>query len=602
MELNKRYIEFIENDVQQRGLVHDDLLDELVDHFCIMVERKMELGQRFFEAYQESLNEFGADGALNEIQNTTIQYQQHPKIMLKNYVKIAWRNLERHRFYSLINIFGLAIGVASSLLIVLFVLDELNYDTFHKDGDRIYRIVSDITFGDNDFEFPMAPAPLGWTAISEFGEIEQVVRIRNRGSYLVRAADAVENFNVDQLLSVDSTFFQVFSFNLIEGNPRTALKGPDKTVISESLAVKLFGTTQVTGENVVYDGEDLLQVTGVYEDMPSNSHFRADALISMETGDEGTDGIWLSNNFFTYMKLREGVNAKALESKFPVMVDKYVGPQVKQFTGVDFEKAKAEGSKVVYLLQPLQDIHLKSGYTIELGSNGDIQYVYIFSAIAAFIILLACINFMNLSTARSSTRAREVGIRKVLGSVKGHLVRQFLIESIIITGIATIIALGVATAAIPFFNNLTGKSLSIPFTDPWLYIILLVVILGLGFAAGIYPSIFLSSFKPVQVLKGKILSGRSGAPVRSLLVIVQFSITIFLLLGTAAVYQQLNFIQNKKLGFNKEQVLLIRDAYMLGDQLNSFRNSLVQHTSISSAGISSFLPIENSYRSDNSFW
>jgi putative ABC transport system permease protein len=209
---------------------------------------------------------------------------------------------------------------------------------------------------------------------------------------------------------------------------------------------------------------------------------------------------------------------------------------------------------------------------------------------------------MNLSTARSSTRAREVGIRKVLGSIKGHLVRQFLLESIIITGIATIIAIVIASFGVPFFNTLTGKSLIIPFTNPWLYVILLGVVLGLGFAAGIYPSLFLSNFKPVQVLKGRLLSGRSGAPVRSLLVIVQFSITIFLLLGTAAVYKQLNFIQNKKLGFNKEQVILVRDAYMLGDNINAFKNSLIQHTSINAIGVSGYLPIDASYRSDNSFW
>jgi len=284
------------------------------------------------------------------------------------------------------------------------------------------------------------------------------------------------------------------------------------------------------------------------------------------------------------------------------MIDRYIGPQVKEFIGQDFEEAKASGAKIQYMLQPMADIYLHSDFGFDIGRTGDIQVVYIFSAIALLIIVLACINFMNLSTARSATRAKEVGIRKVLGSIRPHLIRQFLTESILLTAISFVIALAFATLVLPWFNQIAQKDLSIPFGQPIFYILSIGGVLGLGIGAGLYPSFFLSAFKPVQVLKGKILSSRTGSPVRSTLVIFQFVITIVLLLGTVTVYKQLNYIQSKKLGFNKEQVLIVRDPYMLGNDIDVYRNRMLSSTHVNHATLSGYLPIEKSNRSDMSFW
>ncbi|MEJ2003667.1 MAG: ABC transporter permease [Cyclobacteriaceae bacterium] len=602
MQLNNSHISFIREDLERRGLVADDLLDELVDHFCEKVGERMDGGIRFFEAYQWALDDFGAERTVRMVQEENIRITQQPKNMLRNYFLIAWRNIKKQKFYSFINIFGLAVGIAASMLISLYVINELQYDNFHVKGDRIYRITSDIHFGENDFNFAVAPAPMAAALIQDFPEIENVVRFRSYGSNLIRPIDENSNIKVDRLVYSDSTFFDIFSFSLLQGNPETALSGTNKAIISRSTAERLYGTIDVLGKQVFINGSFQAEISGVYENMPANSHLQFDTMVSMETLQESFNTIWLSNNFYTYLLLQEGADPEALEAKFPDMVERYIGPQVKQFTGQDFEEAKQSGAKIEFILQPLTEIYLKSNFTFDIGQTGDIQVVYIFSAIALLIIVLACINFMNLSTARSATRAKEVGIRKVLGSVRPHLIRQFLTESILLTAISFLIALGLASLFLPWFNRIAQKSLTLPFDDPAFYIISIGGILLLGSGAGLYPSLFLSAFRPVQVLKGKILNSRSGTPVRSTLVVFQFVITIVLLLGTAAVYKQLDYIQSKKLGFDKEQVLIVRDAYMLGNDTDVYKNRMLASANVRDATLSGYLPIEKSNRSDMSFW
>ena len=602
MALNNSHIEFIKNEIERHSIVADDLVDELVDHFCELIEERMAEGQRFFEAHQSVMESFGASSGITAIQHENIKTQQQQSVMFKNYLKIAIRNIKKQKFYSFINVFGLATGIAASLLIVLFIINELQYDNFHTKRDRIYRIISDVHFGDNDFTFPVAPAPLAAALRLEFPEVENTVRIRKQGSFLVRPAESAENIKVDDLGFVDSTFFKIFTVPLISGNEEDALKGPNKIVISESTARNLFGSGEAMGRQVLLDGDRQAVVSGVFKDFPSNSHMQMDILVSMESLEESFSQIWLSNNFYTYVLLGTEGSAAALETKFPAMVDKYVGPQIKQFVGVDFEAAKEAGTRIEYTLQSLPTIYLHSNYTFDIGPSSDIQKIYIFSAIAFLIMVLACINFMNLSTARSTTRAKEVGIRKVLGSIRGHLMRQFLTESVLLTAIAFVIAIFFAQIFLPSFNQIASKDLTIPFSSPLFYAVSLSGILLLGIAAGLYPSFFLSAFRPVQVLKGKILNSRSGAPIRSTLVVLQFVITIALLLGTTAVYKQLKYISDKKLGFNKEEVLIVRDAYMLGNDLEAYRNNVLSSSNISYGSVSGYLPVTSSNRSDATYW
>jgi len=308
MQLNNSHIEFISNDLEKRGLVSDDLLEELVDHFCEKVEIRTEEGIRFFEAYQQALEEFGAERTVQLVQEENIRITQQPRNMIKNYFLIAWRNIKKQKFYSFINIFGLAVGIAASLLISLYVYNELQFDNFHEKGDRIYRITSDIHFGENDFEFAVAPAPLGATLLADFPEVENAVRFRSQGSFLVRPTDQNANIKVNQLVYTDSSFFSVFSVPLLQGNPSTALSGMRKAVISRSTAEQLYGEADVLGQQILLDGSTQAEISGVFADFPQNSHFQFDIMVSMESLQESFNTIWLSNNFYTYFTEGRGVS------------------------------------------------------------------------------------------------------------------------------------------------------------------------------------------------------------------------------------------------------------------------------------------------------
>ena len=511
--------------------------------------------------------------------------------MLKNYLKIAFRNLWRNKAFSAINISGLAIGLATCLVIMLYVTNELGYDRFNEKADRIVRIVFKASINGEKVEVATAAAPTAQTLLANYPEVEEATRVRVYGAPFVTYNN--QTFKEDRFAFVDANFFQVFTLPLIQGNAKTALTEPNTIIITKAIAQKYFGNEDPMGKVLQLKNEKTsYKVTGVIDKVPTNSHFHFDIFGSMAGVEEAKETTWMSNNFNTYLVLRPGFNYKQLEAKFPALLQKQMGPEVQKALGISLEEFLKKGNKVGLFLQPLTAIHLHSDFKGEFEPTGDIRYVYIFGAIAVFMLLIASINFMNLSTAGASKRAREVGIRKVLGSVQGELVRQFLLESILLTIIALVLAILLVYLALPTFNDLAGKELTFHFTeDLWLLPVLLLFGLIVGILAGSYPAFFLSSFRPVAVLKGTLTAGKESLSLRSGLVVFQFFISIALMIGTTVVYQQLNYIQNKKVGYDKDQVLVLHDTYVLGKQEEIYRQQLEQDPRVVSASISSFLPV-----------
>lgn len=591
--LNSDNIDFIIKDLHKRGILMDELRDEIIDHVCSAVEEKMKDGDRFVDAYEEVIESFGNTQGLQETQKQSA--------MLQNYFTVAFRNLKKQSFYTFINVAGLAVGVASCLIIMLYVFNELSYDKHFKDHERIYRVESEILFGDNHLVMAVTPAPLAETLRKDFPEVDVAARMWNRSTRIFRKSD--ESFKEANSIMGDSSLFKVFDIPFVEGQPGTALREPYTMVISRAAAEKYFPNESALGQTLITNDKNW-KITGVFEDLPTNTHFKMDFILSLVTSDYNKDGNWLSNNFYTYVKLKSGVDSKALEAKFPKMVDMYAGPQASAAFGADFtmEKFRASGNKLEFTLINVADIHLYSDRAGEVGVNSNVAYVYLFGAIAAFILIIACINFMNLSTARSSNRAKEVGIRKVMGSFRSHLVRQFLMESIMLSVISFVIAVVVAWIFLPMFNSLALKDLMLPFGSPFFWLALIGATLLTGMLAGLYPAFFLSSFTPASVLKGNVSRGTRSGIVRGALVIFQFWISIVLIVGTIAVNQQLSYIQNKKIGFNKDQVIVIKDAYALKDQLQSFKNEVEKDNRIKSGTIAGSLPVKGTDRNDNAYW
>ena len=517
--------------------------------------------------------------------------------MFKNYLKIAWRNLLRNRAFSAINITGLSIGLASCMLISMYVLDELGFDRFNENADRIVRVTFKGDMNGSKINEAHVMPPTASTLKSEYPEVLEATRLRQAGGQKVIVGN--KQYNGDNMFFSDANIFQVFTLPLIQGDAKTALIQPDNVVISEELANKYFGKTDVLGNVIKFKGSDkAAKITGVMHNMPSNSHFHADLLMSMESLQDSKSDSWMTSEFFTYLLLRKGTDYKQLEAKLPQTVEKYMGPQLKKAMGVTMSEFEKSGNRLILKLQPLSDIHLFSDFVYDLSPAGDIRYVYIFGAVAAIILIIACINFMNLSTASSSKRAREVGVRKVMGSQKSELVWQFLMESILLTAFAMLLATILAYTCLPLFNQLSGKDLALEVqTLPVLIPSLLVFGLLVGIFAGSYPAFFLSSFKPITILKGKFISNKNSIGLRSGLVVVQFFISVTLMIGTTVVYQQLKFIQNKKLGYNKDQVLIL-DTWALGTQQNTFRNELLQNPTILDASSSSYIPAGPSYNNN----
>lgn len=504
-----------------------------------------------------------------------------------------WKN----KGFTAINIVGLSVGLATCLLILLYVMDELSYDKYNVKADRIYRVDANILFGGNHFIMAVTPEPMGAAIKKDFPEVEQETRLRDYGGFSVKKGD--QNVVEDKVIYADSTLFDVFTLPMVAGDPKTALVNPKSVVVTESTAMKYFNTTDVVGKSLTVNDTGYLKITGVIKDVPKQSHFNYNFFVSLNGSLQSWEvNKWSSNNLHTYLVLKKGADPKVLEAKFDDMVGRYITSELKGLN-MTVETFKKSGNYLHYSLMPLTDIHLHSNKTAELGANSDIQYVYIFSLIAAFILLIACVNFMNLSTARSSGRAKEVGVRKVLGSMRSNLISQFLAESILVAFISLLLALGFATLLLPYFNQLAGKAISFSvFANPWLLLAMALLMLVVGLLAGSYPAFYLSAFRPIEVLKGKLAAGFKNSWLRSGLVVFQFWISIVLIVGTIVIYNQLSYIRNKDVGFKRDNMLIIKNTFALGNQADAFKNDILKLTGVTSATKTGFLPTA-SWRSDS---
>jgi len=522
--------------------------------------------------------------------------------MFKNNLKIAWRSLKKQPFFTFLNTFGLAIGMAGGLLISLYIYDELGYDTMFADADRIHRVNGDIKFGGDARKFAVTPAPMADALKNDFSEIELVTRFRTRGSALVRKMDDQTNVKEEQTTYVDANFFEMFGVELLAGDSKTALKNPNTLVMSKTAAEKHFGVANAVGQSLMLNNEEPYTVAGVIDDLPQNSFLREYSIFeSMEGYEDAKVVNWGSNNYQTFIKLIPTVNAADIQEQLRGFLGKYVIPGVQQFMpGITEEQFKTSGNYLIYSTMPLTDIHLNSHMVAEISANNDMESVYILSFIAIFLIVLASVNFMNLSTAHSLKRAKEVGVRKTLGSNKIELVRQFLVESGLISFLSLALALILSILALPFFNTLADKDISIPYASPIFWLILIVSVIVLGLFSGSYPAFFMSSFKPIKVLKSIGQNSVGGGKIRNTLVVFQFAISVFLIVSTLVVYQQLKYIQGKDLGFSKDQVLIINDVFTAGPKVISFKEQVKQLGFVNNATLSSFFPTPSS-RSDSTF-
>jgi putative ABC transport system permease protein len=516
--------------------------------------------------------------------------------MIKNYIKTAIRSLSKNKGFTAINVLGLALGLASCLLIIFYVFDELNYDRYNTKADRIYRVNEDIRFGGNTNSYAVAPAPLASALKNDFPEVEQVVRFRSRGELQVKKGN--QDIQENMVVYADPSIFKVFTLPMIDGDPATALNDTHSIVITEKTAQKYFNRTDVVGQVLTINDTALYKITGVIKNIPKQSHFNFDFFISMASTPEGKDDAWFSSNFNTYVLLRQGTDFNKFQAKIPAFFKQQAGPQMQSVLHLTFDKFEQGGNYFRINFTPLKKIHLYSSREAELGMNGNIEFIYMFSAIALFILLIACVNFMNLSTARSANRAREVGVRKVLGSPRKYLIAQFLTESIIVTLIGAIIAFFAAWALLPLFNQMSGKDLTITAqTMVWIVPLMIGLVLIIGALAGSYPALFLSGFQPIEVLKGKLASGFKGGMLRNFLVVFQFSISIFLIIGTLVIYNQLKYIQSKDLGYNRNQVFTVWNVNVLGNNAKAFKQEVKQLTGVQNVTMTGALPTSGYWNS-----
>ncbi len=512
-------------------------------------------------------------------------------IMFKNHLKIAWRTLLKYKGLFVINIVGLAIGITASVIISLFVIHEFSYDRYNEKADEIVRVVLRGKVNGELIKEAVTPGPIANTLKHEFPEVLAATRLKSSGRPQITYQNTT--FRDHRFAHVDPNFFEVFTLPLIKGDPRTALKELNTIIITQELATKYFGNENPLGKVLDFkESEEQYEVTGVINKVPDNSHFHFDAFGSMESVAHAKEPKWIESEYHNYLILDQRSDPKKIESKLPMIVKKYMGPQIKKSMGMTYEEFNSE-NEIGLFLQPLTDIHLRSDFSnvSNLESGGDIKTVYIFSAIAILILMIACINFVNLSTAAASKRAKEIGVKKVLGSSKRQLVIQFLMESVIVTLIAMVLAGLLTVITLPLFNELSGKTLLIN-----QIITLKTVVFFLAFGifisilAGSYPAFLLSSFKPIAALKNKFTNTGNSKSLRSGLVVFQFIISAGLIIATLVVDQQMSFIQNKDIGYQKDQMLVLRDSWMLGNNERVFKEQLSKDPRVSSITMSGHIP------------
>jgi putative ABC transport system permease protein len=504
------------------------------------------------------------------------------------FLRLFLRNALRSKTFTFLNILGLAVGMASFIIIMLWVSDELSYDSYNEKADRIYRVNMYTRLNGIEGTNTNCPSPLAAAVLHDYPEVENVVRFRERGGSIIRYG--ADSYSESRIIYADSSFFDVFTVPLLKGNRETALKVPYTVAISESMAAKYFHDEDPINKILIFNNRTDYRVTAVFRDIPEASHFHFDFIASVYSSNEYKEQIWVNSNFQTYVLFTKNADPVSFEKKLPQLIENYIAPQASEILGTTWEKLLENGLAISFSVQNVRDIHLTSGISGEFEASGDIKYVYIFTLIAIFIIILACINFTNLSTARSTSRLKEVGIRKVFGVQRGALAFQFLLESFFIVFAAHIVAMIITEVSLPFFNDLSGKNLSLNYFDYRFIGSIVGLILIISFVAGSYPALYLSSFKPISVLKGEMVSGRKKTSFRSILVIGQFTISLLLLSSTLILYRQMNYIQKKNLGYDKEQLLVIDNTYLLGRNINSFKDQILTNPQIIIATKSGFLP------------
>ncbi|MCG6191112.1 ABC transporter permease [Maribellus maritimus] len=513
--------------------------------------------------------------------------------MIKNVLKHSLHALKKQKGYVAINIFGLSIGIASSLIIALFIIHQLSFDQYNLKKDRIYRLTLDGKIGEQEVNAAYTASIIGPTMAMDFPEVENFCRLNIFGETIVKKEDLI--FSIKDFVEVDSSFFEIFSIPLLKGNTQTVLTEPNTMVLSESMAKTIFGSEDPIDKMLqINTRTEPYRITGVMTDFPEETHFNADILTSFVTNRRANDPEWLNNSFSTYVLLKNNTLPENVEAKFPGMVEKYIGPRVQQLFGVSLSDFLSQGNRYNFHLQPLTSIHHDPSVEHEVKPAIDPKYLIIFGSIAILIIVIASINFMNLSTAQATKRAKEIGVKKVSGSSKSMLVLQFLTDSVVISFIALFIAVIMVFIALPFFNNLLDASFRFNLFSHFYKIpVLLLFAFVVGILAGIYPAFYLSSFNPSTVLKGKVRDGVKNGKLRSILVSVQFLISIVLIIGTIIMYRQLTYMINKDLGFGKDRLLVVEQAGSIGDQVNTFKQEVLKLPGIKNVSASTAVPGHN---------
>ncbi len=522
--------------------------------------------------------------------------------MLKNQLKIAWRSIKKQPFLNSLNTMGLAIGIAGTLLICLYIHNELSYDKMFADAQRIHRINVDMKFGGPDRQMSQVSAPMAEAVLNDIPQVESVVRFRPWGTSSLNKTTDKNLVLEDKTAFADSTLVSLFGLEMLYGNPNKSLVEPNTLILTKTAAEKHFPLNSALGQKLILNEDTTYTITGIIEDLPKNS-FLEDYTVFMSMASHVDNYInWGSHNYNTFIKLKPNTSAADIAEPLQGMMERYLMPYAQQFfPGITLEQFEASGNYVHYTTMPLTDLHLHSHRETDMGVNGDIDNIYVLGFIALFLILLASINYMNLSTAYSLKRAKEVGIRKTLGSNKSALVKQFLTESALITFGALLIAVLLALIVLPFFNQLADKSIHLPISNPVFWIIIILSTILLAFISGSYPAFFMSKFIPVKVLKGSGENSTGGSKLRKALVVFQFAISVFLIVGTLVVSNQLRFMQNKDLGYSKDQVLLVNNMQRLNEQTDSFKEEVLQLAQVSNASLSGYVPTP-SFRSDSSYF
>jgi putative ABC transport system permease protein len=521
--------------------------------------------------------------------------------MYKNYLKVALRNLWKNKSFSAINIIGLAAGLAVCLLILLYVADEWSYDRYNKNAGRIYRLDADILFNGTVFNAATSPNPMPVALAKDYPQIEQFVRLSFQYDILVRKGN--QKIQEQHSVLADSSFFKVFTAPMIAGDPLTALDEPNSLVIDETTARKYFNSTVVVGKTLRINNTENCKVTGVIKDFPRQSHFHFSFIRPFHELWPGQDKDWLTSGIHSYILVKPGVKQSLIQSQVDQIVNTYLSKHLEETFHDNIRNLQSKGGHFQYHLMPLTDLHLHSDKTFEFEANGNVHYVYIFSVIAIFILTIACVNFMNLSTSRSANRAKEVGIRKVAGSTRGNLITQFLVESVLMSYFALLLALLLASLLLPLFNQIAGKQMHVnSLFSLWLLPGLITLVFAVGCAAGSYPAFYLSSFNPVRVLKGSIASGFRNSWLRSSLVVFQFSISMILIIGTIVIYNQLDYIRSRKIGYDREHVLVLHNTENLDRQIHTFREELLRLQGVEQASISGDLPTAGSGNLNQRGW